>query len=374
MMLYTTPMSLRELRRHVGQLAIAGFAGHDVPPEIRSLAREFDLGGVILFARNVESPEQVADVSRQAQALASEMPLWVSVDQEGGRVARLKRPFTEWPPMITLGRAGSPESDRLAERFATALAAELHAVGISLDYTPVLDVHTNPKNAVIGDRALADRAEDVARLGTIIIRTLQDAGIAACGKHFPGHGDTSTDSHHELPLLEHPPDRLDAVELVPFKAAIAAGVASIMTAHILIPSLDDERPGTLSPVIVDGLLKKTLGYGGLVLSDDLEMKAITGRYGHSEATVSAIAAGCDAVLMCAPKPDEQMAALEAVIYAVEGGRLPLARVEDALARHRRVKERFLSSSRPKPANAATLRAILGREEHQAVAAEMARFA
>jgi beta-N-acetylhexosaminidase len=367
-------MSLREIRRHVGQLAIVGFNGHDIPAEIRSLAREFDLGGVIFFARNVESPEQVADLSRQSQALASELPLWVSVDQEGGRVARLKRPFTEWPPMITLGRAGSPESDRLAERFAVALAAELHAVGISLDYTPVLDVLTNPKNPVIGDRALADRADDVARLGTIIIRTLQGAGIAASGKHFPGHGDTSTDSHHELPLLDHPPDRLDAVELVPFKAAIAAGVASIMTAHILIPSLDEERPATLSPAIVDGLLKQQLGYGGLVLSDDLEMKAISGRYGHSDATVQAIAAGCDAVLMCAPKPEEQMAALEAVIYAVEAGRLPLKRIEDAMTRHRRVKERFLAPPRPKPATGAALRAILGREEHQAVAADMARFA
>jgi beta-N-acetylhexosaminidase len=367
-------MSLRDLRRHVGQLAIVGFNGHDLPPETRSLAREFDLGGVIFFSRNVESPEQVADLSRQSQALATEIPLWVSVDQEGGRVARLKRPFTEWPPMLTLGRAGSPESDRLAERFAKALAAELHAVGISLDYTPVLDVLTNPKNPVIGDRALAERAEDVARLGTIIIRTLQGAGIAACGKHFPGHGDTSADSHHELPLLEHPPDRLHAIELVPFKAAIAAGVASIMTAHILIPSLDEERPGTLSPAIVDGLLKKDLGYEGLVLSDDLEMKAISGRYGHSDATVQAIAAGCDAVLMCAPKPEEQMAALEAVIYAVEKGRLPLARAEDAIKRHRRVKERFLTPPRPKPPTGAALRAILGRDEHQAVAAEMARFA
>ncbi len=367
-------MSLREIRRHVGQLAIAGFNGHDIPPDLRSIAREFDLGGVIFFARNVDSPEQVADLSRQAQALAAELPLWVSVDQEGGRVARLKRPFTEWPPMITLGRAGPTDSDRLAARFATALAAELHAVGISLDYTPVLDVHTNPRNPVIGDRALSERAEDVARLGATIIRTLQDAGIAACGKHFPGHGDTSTDSHHELPLLEHPPERLEAVELVPFKAAIAAGVASIMTAHILIPALDEERPATLSPAIVDALLKKRLGYDGLVLSDDLEMKAISGRYGHSEATVSAIAAGCDAVLMCAAKPDEQMAALEAIIYAVENGRLPLARVEDALMRHRRVKTRFLAPPRPKPPTGAALRAILGRDEHQAVADEMARFA
>ena len=364
-------MSLRDLRKHIGQIAIAGFAGHSIPQDLRLLAKEFDLGGIILFARNVEAPEQVADVSREAQALTSELPLWVSVDQEGGRVARLKAPFTVWPPMATLGRSGD---EALAARFAGALAAELKAVGISLDYTPVLDVHTNPKNPVIGDRALADRAEDVARLGRTIIATLQEAGIAACGKHFPGHGDTSTDSHHELPLIEHPPDRIEAVELVPFRAAIDAGVASIMTAHILIPALDEKRPATLSPAIVDGLLKRKLGYGGLVLSDDLEMRAISGRYGIPEATVAAIAAGCDAVLMCGASQEQQVAALEAVIRAAEEGTLPLKRLEDALARHRRVKERFLAPVHPRPLAGPALRAALGRDEHQAVAAEMARFA
>src|SRR5205814_2772867 len=138
------------------------------------------------------------------------------------------------------------------ERFARALAAELRAVGITLDYAPVLDIHTNPKNPTIGDRALAEKADEVARLGTAIIRTLQNEGIAACGKHFPGHGDTSTDSHLELPIVEHPPDRLERVEWVPFRAAIEADVASIMTAHVLIPALDDARPATLSPRIVDG--------------------------------------------------------------------------------------------------------------------------
>ncbi len=167
----------------------------------------------------------------------------MSVDQEGGRVARLKAPFTEWPPMATLGRSGDV---KLAERFARALAAELKAVGITLDYAPVLDIHTNPKNPVIGDRALAEKADEVARLGSAIVRALQAEGIAACGKHFPGHGDTSTDSHFELPLVEHPPDRIRRVEFVPFKAAIEAGVATIMTAHVLVPALDEERPASLS--------------------------------------------------------------------------------------------------------------------------------
>src|SRR3954464_14046514 len=217
-------MSPSALRRQIGQLLIAGFDGHQISPELRSLAREFGLGGVIFFARNIVEPEQVAEMAFDARALSPELPAWVSVDQEGGRVARLKAPFTEWPPMATLGRSGDVT---LAERFARALAAQLKAVGITLDFAPVLDIHTNSKNPVIGDRALAEKADEVARLGAAIVRALQSAGIAACGKHFPGHGDTSTDSHFELPLVEHPPDRLEAVELVPFKAAIAADGAPL---------------------------------------------------------------------------------------------------------------------------------------------------
>src|SRR5207248_1105049 len=178
------------LRRQIGRLLIAGFGGQQVPVELGTLAREFGLGGVILFARNVGEPEQVAELCYESARLEPDLPLWVSVDQEGGRVARLKAPFTEWPPMATLGRSGD---ERLAERFARALAVELKAIGITLDYAPVLDILTNPNNPVIGDRALADKADDVARLGAAIIRTLQQEGVAACGKHFPGHGDTSVD-------------------------------------------------------------------------------------------------------------------------------------------------------------------------------------
>lgn len=361
---------MRDIRRHAGQLAIAGFAGRSIPQDLRLIAREFDLGGVVYFARNVEAPEQVAEMSRDAQALAQELPLWVSTDQEGGRVARLKSPFTVWPPMLTLGRSGD---DRLAERFARALAAELKAVGISLDFTPVLDILTNPKNPVIGDRALAERADDVARLGAVIIRTLQAEGIAACGKHFPGHGDTSVDSHHELPVVEHPPDRIERVELVPFRAAIDADVACIMTAHLLIPALDEERPATLSPRIIS-MVKQMLNFQGIVVTDDLEMKAISARYGTAEASVAAIAAGCDVVLLCGADQAAQVAAIEALIYAVEQRTIPLKRVEDALTRQRRVKERFLASPRPMPLTGSALRMLLGRDEHQAIAAEMARFA
>src|SRR5829696_6301564 len=162
------------LRRQIGQLLIAGFKGHQIPPELRSLAKEFGLGGVILFARNIVEPEQVAEVAFDASRLVPDMPAWVSVDQEGGRVARLKAPFTEWPAMATLGRSGDIV---LAERFARALAAELKAVGVTLDYAPVLDIHTNRQNPVIGDRALAEAGDDVARLGAAIVRTLQSEGI-----------------------------------------------------------------------------------------------------------------------------------------------------------------------------------------------------
>jgi beta-N-acetylhexosaminidase len=359
------------LRRRIGQLLIVGFDGEQISIELRALAREFGLGGVILFARNIAEPEQVAELSFEAARLSTDPPAWVSIDQEGGRVARLKAPFTEWPPMATLGRSGDAA---LAERFARALAAELKAVAITLDYTPVLDIRTNPANAVIGDRALAGEPETVARLGAIITRTLQAEGIAACGKHFPGHGDTIADSHHELPIVEHPPDRLRAVEWVPFKAAIDAGVSSIMTAHVLVPSLDPERPATLSKRIVTAGLRQELGFGGVILSDDLEMKAIANDRAIPSAAVMAIEAGCDGVLMCGSDHDAQAAALEAVIHAVEDNRVPIGHIDAALSRHRRTKDRFLAApAAVRPRTGQALRALLGCEQHRAVADEMAQF-
>lgn len=358
-------------RRDIGQLLIGSFKGATVPVEWRSLAREFDLGGAILFGRNVEAPEQVAELSADVEGLGRAMPLWVSIDQEGGRVARLKEPFTRWPPMATLGRA---KSETLAERFARALARELSAVGITLDYAPVLDIQTNPKNAVIGDRALAERADEVARLAQVIVRTLQAEGVASCGKHFPGHGDTSQDSHVELPLVEHPPDRLRAVEFEPFRAAIRARVAFIMTAHVHVPSLDEERIATLSPLVVQRILREELGFEGVILSDDLEMKAVSARMAIPAAAVEAIKAGCDGVLICSGDVDIQAATLEALVKAVESREISVTRLDDAFKRLRAAKERFLAVERPATATRVRqLRAVLGHEEHQAIAAEMASF-
>jgi beta-N-acetylhexosaminidase len=296
----------------------------------------------------------------------------VSVDQEGGRVARLKAPFTEWPPMATLGRSGEVA---LAEKFARAMAAELKAVGVTLDYAPVLDVHTNPANPVIGDRALGGKAADVARLGSAIIRGLQGEGVAACGKHFPGHGDTTTDSHVELPLVEHSPERLREVEFEPFRAAIVANVAAIMTAHVLVPSLDATYPATLSRSIVAGLLRQELGFEGVIFSDDLEMKALANEHTVPSSAVLAIEAGCDGLLVCSGNHDVHAQTIEALIHAVEEERLPLARVEDALKRHQRAKERFLAATLvARPRHARALRQAIGTDEHRAIADEMARFA
>jgi beta-N-acetylhexosaminidase len=357
--------------RDIGQLLIGSFPGFSVPQDLRSLANEFDLGGVTLFSRNVEAPEQVAEVAGDAESLGRTMPSWVSIDQEGGRVARLKEPFTRWPPMAVLGRA---KSATLAERFGRALARELHAVGITLDFAPVLDIHTNPKNPVIGDRALAEKADEVARLAAEIIRALQSEGVAACGKHFPGHGDTSTDSHLELPLVEHPPDRLRAVEFEPFRAAIREQVAFIMTAHVLVPALDDRRPATLSPAVVQRLLREELRYDGVILSDDLEMKAVSARMPVPAAAVQAIQAGCDGVLVCSGDVDLQAATLVALVRAVEDGDISRTRLDEAMKRLRKAKERFLAEERPKmSARLKELGSIIGRDEHQAIAAEMAAF-
>ncbi len=361
----------RAVRRQIGQLIVAGFDGPTIPVELAALAREFDLGGVILFARNIEAPLQVAELSYAAKQLTREIPPWVSIDQEGGRVQRLRAPCTVWPPLATLGRCGDPA---LAEQFARALAQELRAVGITLDYAPVLDVHTNRSNPVIGDRALSTDAAQVAELGAIVTRTLQAEGIAACGKHFPGHGDTSVDSHEDLPVVEQERPRLEEVELRPFRAAIAAGSTMLMTAHVRYPALDEERLATLSRAVVTDLLREELGFEGLVATDDMEMGAIARHRDIAEASVEALGAGCDLLLLCGTDAARQAAVIERVIHAVEDEELPLRRVEAALQRQRRAKERFLVDDADwRPPAAQHLNGLLGCDVHQIIAQRMREF-
>lgn len=359
-------MSLREFRRQAGRLVMTGFAGHTVPDDLRRLIGEFDLSGVVLFARNVVEPRQVAELNREAASQARTWSFWIGVDQEGGRVARLKRPFTEWPPAATLGRSGDVG---LADRFAGALAAELRAVGITLDFAPVLDVLSNPSNPAIGDRALSSDPARVADLGAAVIRGLQRAGVTACGKHFPGHGDTSVDSHEAVPVVEHERARFEAVDFVPFRRAIAEGVAAIMTGHLRVPAWDPDRVATFSPTLVTDTLKRDLAFDGVVFSDDLGMKAATGEMTLPAATVAAIQAGCDVALLCNSTVDEQWRAIEALIYAAERGDLPATRIDDALARQARAKARFAEALARPPAPLS----VVGSTAHAEVAREMAAW-
>jgi beta-N-acetylhexosaminidase len=339
---------------------MAGFHGLEASADIKRLIRDYGVGGVILFARNVDGPEQVADLVRELQAAARAArhadPLLVAVDQEGGRVARLRAPWTEWPPLRLVGQAGSED---LAREMGRALAEELTACGIRCDFAPVMDVDTNPKNPVIGDRSFGDDPSLVARLGVAMIAGLQDGGVAACAKHFPGHGDTDVDSHLDLPAVDHSPARLEDVELRPFRAAVEAGVATVMTAHVLVRELDALLPATLSPMVVRALLREKMGFGGVVVSDDLEMKAVSKRWSPGRAAVLAAQAGCDILPFCASH-DAQVEGLEAVVRALESEELPWTSLDDSLRRISRLKERFLRPWRDPDPKEARLAAGEGR--------------
>ncbi|HSQ11404.1 MAG TPA: beta-N-acetylhexosaminidase, partial [Candidatus Deferrimicrobium sp.] len=281
---------------------------------------------------------QVRELSLEVASLSREWPHWISVDQEGGRVARLRRPFTEWPPMMTLGRSGDPE---LAGDFASALAAELRAAGVNLDYTPVLDIHTNSKNPVIGDRALGTTADVVAAFGAALIRKLHEGGIVACGKHFPGHGDADKDSHFDLPIVRKSMEELQAIELAPFADACRNQIESLMTAHVAYPALDPKLPATLSEAIVTGLLRHQLGYDGVVFSDDLAMRAISDRYSVDEAAALAVRAGVDVLLFC-HEIDKAAAAFEFLCAEAERDPVLRARVEESYRRVTELKRRYLT--------------------------------
>src|SRR6185295_11171375 len=216
-----------DLRQQVGQLFMIGFDGTTVSAELKDLFKEYQPGGVILFARNLENTAQIVQLTNELQNLSPESPLFISIDQEGGRVSRLPAGFTIFPTCATIGRC---ETVDLAYQAATVTATELRAVGINMNMAPVLDVDTNPRNPIIGDRAFSRDPVRVSELGAATLAALQDHRVIACGKHFPGHGDTSADSHLELPLVDASRARLDQVELPPFRHAIQKGLASIMTA------------------------------------------------------------------------------------------------------------------------------------------------
>jgi beta-N-acetylhexosaminidase len=345
-------------RDMIGQLFMIGFDGTTVTQELAAFMTEYQPGGVILFARNLVSASQIVELTNDLQRCSPRSPLLVAIDQEGGRVSRLPKEFTIFPPCDVLGRCRSPE---LAYAAAGTTAKELMAVGINMNMSPVLDVNSNPSNPVIGDRALGTTPDLVGELGMAMVGGLQDNRVVACGKHFPGHGDTNSDSHLELPIVTATRERLEQIEFPPFRQAAAQGVATMMTAHVLYRALDEHRPATLSPTIIGTLLRKELNFDGVVLTDDLEMHAIIDHHGIEDAAVQAILAGCDMPLICKDR-NREIAAMNAVHKALENGEISRERLEESLRRIRNLKERFLLPYHPATMPNASL--VVGCQHHK----------
>lgn len=344
-----------------GAMLVGGFTGTEPPASLLRLVHERRMGGVILFSRNYRTPRQVRDLLDELRSVAaSPGALLAAVDQEGGPVARFGDPFTRIPAMARLGEVGD---EGLALKVGRLLAVELGEVGVNLDFAPVVDVLTRPDNPAIGRRALGSDPERVARLGASLILGMQSRGLAACAKHFPGHGDAAVDSHHALPVIEHSVARLSKVELCPFRRACGLPVASVMMAHLLVPALDATLPTSLSPAVIDGLLRRDLGYDGVVVSDDLEMGAIAGHFGMAEVARLGLEAGLDLFLVC-HRADRQEELLDAVLELVARGEVPRERLERSWIRLERLKTDYPPPSRPFEPH------VLGAPLHRRLAEEL----
>jgi beta-N-acetylhexosaminidase len=315
-------------------MIVSGFEGTCLNSRTEKLISEQGIGGLILFDRNYENPKQIKSLIEDLQSLTSQNspPLFISVDQEGGRVARLKEPFTQFPPMCCLGQANS---DDLAYRFGIAMGKEMKAVGINMDYAPVLDVHSNPENPIIGKRAISSNPQVVARLGCKIIQGFKDTGTIPVGKHFPGHGDTSQDSHLTLPRVERSKESLEKMELVPFAQAFHEGLDVIMTAHVVYPAWDENFAATFSKYILNDILRKKMTFQGLVMSDDLEMQAVTQT--PEELPALAINAGVDLFLICHDL-DKVTRLQDAMIDGIETGKIPHETVDNSFNKIMKSKE------------------------------------
>ena len=344
---------------------MAGFEGKAVPPLLSRWLREGIASGVVLFSRNVEGPRQVRELCREVRAAAGKgrpAPL-IAIDQEGGRVRRLKdAAFTQFPPARCYG-AFCCHAETVAEAAGQAMGAELSAVGIDIDFAPVLDVDSNPRNPVIGDRSLSSDPVQAGRLGVAFSRGMLSRGVIPVGKHFPGHGASDADSHRELPVVRGSRETLLSRDVFPFQRAIRAGIPALMTAHVLYPALDRVNPATLSRKILTDLLRRDLRFRGVVFSDALEMKAITDRLGIGTATVAALRAGCDAVLVCRGDEALQEEAVEALRRACRDD--AACRVAAAAANRRVSRLRGIPARRLAPR--ATLRQV-GSRKHRELAA------
>ena len=315
-------------RRTAAQLFMVGIPGPTLDDETAGILAENPVGGVILFRRNVRTATQLRRLVAALHATGAGPRPIVAIDHEGGRVNRLPRPFTHFPPAATVGAHGGVRGVAAVGR---AMGRELRAVGIDLDFAPVLDVWTNPRNTVIGDRAFATDPAEVARLGVAFARGLLAEGVVPCGKHFPGHGGTTGDSHFVLPRVPRSRRAIAATDLPPFTRAIAARLPALMTAHVVYPALDPRRPATLSRAIATRLLRRQLGFRGVLFSDDLDMNAIAGRTTPARSAVAALAAGCDMLLVCQSLAAAR-AAIDGVATALAGRRIDAAAVAASLAR------------------------------------------
>ncbi|MCX5872880.1 MAG: beta-N-acetylhexosaminidase [Deltaproteobacteria bacterium] len=299
------------LERDFGRLFMVGFYGSEFSLELQAFIDAINPCGVILFARNILDPGQVAELNFAIQKFSIERlgrPILIGVDQEGGRVKRVKAPFSEFPPVMVMAGGESPEET--IRRYAEITARELILVGFNLDFTPVLDVlgdGIDPANTVIGDRSFGSDPKQVAKFGALVIRTMKSEGLLTCGKHFPGHGAVAVDSHLDLPIDRRPIRRIMERDVLPFVNAIDAGTSMIMTAHVLFPAFDKLLPASLSPALVENLLRNELKFQGPIVTDDLDMGAISKHYSAEEASLLAYQAGADILLIC-NSPDKTFAA------------------------------------------------------------------
>ncbi|HVU68796.1 MAG TPA: beta-N-acetylhexosaminidase, partial [Ktedonobacteraceae bacterium] len=351
------------LDEQIGQLLMVGFPGTDPTPELLELLQRYHVGNVILFSRNVHSASQLRELTDKLQELAREAgqrwPLLIAIDQENGMVQRLGADATIFPGNMALGATGSEED---AYRVALAAGRELRALGVNFNLAPVVDVNNNPENPVIGVRSFGEDPQQVARLATAEIRGYQDAGVATCIKHFPGHGDTATDSHLAMPVVPYAMERLEQLELVPFKSGIAAGTDSVMTAHIYFPALMGESnlPATLSPQVIDQLLREQLGFQGVIMTDCLEMNAVSETVGVGKGAVLAHQAGNDLILI-SHLYERQLAGITSLKAAVQSGEIAAERIRQAAERVLTLKARLQERAAARPA-AADL-SLVGGTDH-----------
>jgi beta-N-acetylhexosaminidase len=351
------PMPTAVLRQTVAGLFMVGIPGTTLDATTRDFLEAYHVGGVILFKRNVGTARQLRSLVAAIHETGAGVRPLVGIDHEGGRVDRLRRrPFTHFPPMSTVGATRDP---RLAEAVGLAMGRELAAIGIDVDFAPSLDVWSNPRNQVIGDRAFGTTAAAVTKFALPFARGLMRGGVIACGKHFPGHGDTVGDSHFVLPRVKTTRAGLAKVELPPFRRAIAAGFPALMTAHVVYPALD-RLPATLSRKIAHDLLRRRLGFEGVLVSDDLDMRAVAARWTPDRLAPAALRAGCDMLLAC-QSLDVAAQGIEGAVRAVEHGQLDPAAIATSLGRiqqlRRRIARRRPSTMLGWPAHARLLRRI-----------------